>query len=97
VPSFAVDRNKRLLKVNGEFNQFLRILFAEIGDANLRHGLQINLETPVVQIFSELGHSGESRQCMMLVAHGARIRHVRTRIVAVPPHDPTALVGYVIP
>jgi predicted DNA-binding ribbon-helix-helix protein len=97
VPSFAVDRNKRLLKVNGEFNQFLRILFAEIGDSNLRQGLQINLETPIVQVFSELGHSGESRQCTMVVGHGARIRRVRTRMVAVPPHDPTALVGYIIP
>ena len=96
VPSFAVDRNKRLLKVNGEFNHFLRILFAEIGDSNMRHSLQINLETPVSEIFNTLGQSGDSTESMMVVAHGTRLRRVRTRMVAVPPHDPTALVGHII-
>lgn len=97
VPSFAVDRKKRLLRVNGEFNHFLRILFAQTGDTVPKHSLQINLETPVADIFERLGTSGESCDCMMNVLLDARVRRVRTRIVAVPPHEPTALVGYVIP
>ncbi|HEY9012912.1 MAG TPA: ribbon-helix-helix domain-containing protein [Devosia sp.] len=97
LPSFAVDRNKRLLRVNGEFNHFLRILFAETGDAVRRHSLQINLETPVAQLFETLASSGESCDCAMNIVLDTRVRRVRTRIVAVPPHDPTALVGYVIP
>jgi predicted DNA-binding ribbon-helix-helix protein len=96
VPSFAVDRDKRLVRVNGEFNQFLRILFAEMGET-ARSGLQINLERPVAQIFEELGRSGQSCESMMNVVMGSRFRRVRTRLIAVPPHDPTALVGYVIP
>jgi predicted DNA-binding ribbon-helix-helix protein len=97
VPAFAVDRNKRLIKVNGDFSQFLRSHFAEIGDSDLRRGLQINLETPISQIFDELGHSRGSRECVMAVAHETRLCRVRTRLVAIPPHDPTALVGYVVP
>jgi hypothetical protein len=96
VPSFAVDRDKRLIRVNGEFNHFLRILFAEMGET-VRSGLHINLERPVAQIFAELGRSGQSCECMMNVMMGTRVRRVRTRLVAVPPHDPTALVGYILP
>jgi len=96
VPSFAVDRNKRMLRANGEFSHFLRILFAQVGDAVPRHSVQINLETPVGQIFDMLGKSGASCECVMSVVLDTRVRRVRTRIVAVPPHDPTALVGYII-
>lgn len=97
LPAFAVDRNKRLIKVNADFSQFLRSHFSDMGDVDLRRGLQINLETPVSQIFDELGQSQGSRECVMTVAHGTRLRRVSTRLVAVPPHDPTALVGYVVP
>ena len=93
----GLSSNKRLLRVNGEFNHFLRILFAETGEAVRRHSLQINLETPVAQLFETLASSGESCDCAMNVVLDTRARRVRTRIVAVPPHDPTALVGYVIP
>lgn len=97
VPSFAVDRSKRLIRVNGEFNHFIRILFAEVGDSPSPRALQINLETPVGQIFEELGTSGDSRNCMMNVLMGTKVRKVRTKMVAVPPHKPTTLVGYVVP
>lgn len=97
VPSFAVDRNKRLLRANGEFSHFLRILFAQTSDGFPRHSVQINLETPVSRIFEILGKSGESCECTMNVLLDTRARRVRTRIVAVPPYDPTALVGYIIP
>jgi predicted DNA-binding ribbon-helix-helix protein len=96
VPSFAVDRDKKLLRVNGEFNHFLRILFAEMGGGD-RSGLQLNLEHPVAEIFADIGRTGESRECMLNVVMGTRFRRVRTRIVAVPPHNPAALVGYIIP
>lgn len=97
VPSFAINRSKRLIRVNGEFNRFIHILFAEGDDSAHPHGVQINLETPLAQVFEELGTSGESRNCMMDVLMGTRVRRIRTKLVAVPPHDPTVLVGYVIP
>jgi predicted DNA-binding ribbon-helix-helix protein len=96
VPSFAINRSKRLIRVNGEFNHFIHILFAD-GDSAGSRGVQINLETPLAQIFEDLGTSGESRACMMDVLMGTRVRRIRTKLVAVPPHDPTVLVGYVIP
>lgn len=98
VPSFAINRSKRLIRVNGEFNHFIHILFAETGDDDASaRSVQINLEMPITQVFEELGSSGESRQCMMNVLMGSRARRIRTKLVAVPPHDPTVLVGYVIP
>ncbi|MBU1307177.1 MAG: ribbon-helix-helix domain-containing protein [Alphaproteobacteria bacterium] len=96
VPSFAVDRKKKLIRVNAEFNHFLRILFAEMSETS-RNALQINLERPVTELFDELGRSGESVDSMMNVVLGSRFRRIRTRLVAVPPHAPTALVGFVTP
>lgn len=97
VPSFAINRNKRLIRVNGEFNHFIRMLFAEVDGSAPSHDVQINLETPIAQIFEELGTSGDSRDCMLNVLMDTRARRIRTKLVAVPPHDPTVLVGYVIP
>ena len=97
VPSFAVDSDKRLVRVNPEFNHFVRILFAETGTATARGSLQLNLETPVAEVFAQLGQSGEGKQFMLNVVADGKSRRTRTRIVAVPPHDPQGLVGYILP
>jgi predicted DNA-binding ribbon-helix-helix protein len=97
VPSFAVDKAKRIVRVNGEFNHFIRILFAETGDLASRKSLQLNLETPVAQIFADLGDGGTAQHYMLNITFEGRSRRTRTRIVAVPPHDPKVLVGYIIP
>ncbi len=97
VPSFAVDRAKRIVRVNGEFNHFVRILFAETSDPASKKSLQLNLETPVAKVFAELGQSGSAGQYMLNISVEGRSRRTRTRIVAVPPHDPRILVGYIIP
>jgi predicted DNA-binding ribbon-helix-helix protein len=97
VPSFAVDKAKRIIRVNGEFNHFLRILFAESGDLASKKLLQLNLETPVAQVFADLGGSGRAGQYMLNISVEGRSRRTRTRIVAVPPYDPRILVGYIIP
>ena len=97
IPSFAVDRAKRIVRVNGEFRHFVRILFAETGDVASKKSLQLNLETPVAQIFDELGGTGEARQYALNVTVEGRTRRTRTRIIAVPPHAPRVLVGYIIP
>jgi predicted DNA-binding ribbon-helix-helix protein len=96
VPSFAVDRMKRVLRINGEFTQFVRVLFAENGDALTGRALQLNLDTPVPEIFAALGTSGEARIFTMNVVVDGRARRVRTRILAVPPQKPEVLVGYVL-
>ncbi len=97
VPSFAVDRAKRIVRINGEFRHFVRILFAETGDVTANKSLQLNLETPVAQVFAELGDSGQARQYGLNVTVDGRTRRTRTRIVAIPPHEPKVLVGYIVP
>ena len=67
------------------------------GDVAGRKTLQLNLETPIAQVFAELGRGGESRQYMLKVVVDGKVRRTRTRIVAIPPHDPKILVGYIIP
>ncbi|HEY0854397.1 MAG TPA: ribbon-helix-helix domain-containing protein [Devosia sp.] len=95
VPSFAIDRDKRLVRVNAEFNQFLRGVLVQLGNPD-RGNLAFNLERPVADIFEELGTSGQSCECIVNITMGTRFRQIRSRMVAVPPHAPTALVGYVI-
>ena len=95
VPSFAIDRDKRLVRVNTEFNQFLRGVLAQLGNPD-RGSLALNLERPVADIFDELGTLGRSCECLVNITMGSRFRQIRSRMVAVPPHAPTALVGYVI-
>ncbi len=97
VPSFAVDRAKRVVRVNAEFNHFLRILFAETSGTFVARSLQLNLETPVSVIFDALRASGEHGQYMLNIVADGRARRTRTRIVAVPPHNPQILVGYIQP
>ncbi len=95
VPSFAIDRSKRLIRVNPEFTRFLRGVLTQLGDAD-RSAVALNLDRPVTDIFEELGHSGQSCECLVNIAVGSRFRQIRARLIAVPPHAPTALVGYVI-
>lgn len=96
VPSFAVDRAKRVLSVNAEFNHYVRILFAETGDAAPRRSLQLNLETPVSDVFDALGTAGEGKVVGLNVVVDGRAKRVRTKIVAIPPRNPDVLVGYII-
>lgn len=95
VPSFAIDKNKRLVRVNGEFSQFLRGVLTQLGNPD-RSSLTFNLDRQVSELFDVLGRSGQSLECIVNITAGTRFRQVRARMVAVPPHAPTALVGYVI-
>lgn len=97
VPSFAVDRTKHVLSVNAEFNHYVRILFAETRNAAPRRSLQLNLETPVHEVFDALGTGeGEGKVFGLSIVVDGRAKRVRTRIVAIPPHAPDVLVGYII-
>jgi predicted DNA-binding ribbon-helix-helix protein len=96
VPSFAVDRNKHVVRINGEFSRFIKVLFSEAGTALTGRPIQVNLETPVSQVFAELGTSGDAGLYTMNVVVDGRVRRMRTKIIAVPPHHPRVLVGYVV-
>jgi predicted DNA-binding ribbon-helix-helix protein len=95
VPAFAVDRDKRLLRVNNEFNRFLRGLVGGAQDIPAKGQLQVNLETPVAEIFTALGVSGEAFGTSINVTYAGRVSRAGVKMVAVPPADPKVLVGYV--
>jgi predicted DNA-binding ribbon-helix-helix protein len=94
-PSFAVDRDKRVVRANGEFRQFLSEVMAEFENSS-RDTLVFKLERPVEDLFEELGQSGQSCECMVNIIVGNRLRQFRAKLVAVPPHEPQVLVGYVL-
>jgi predicted DNA-binding ribbon-helix-helix protein len=95
VPAFAVDRDKRLVRVNLEFNRFIRALVGGVQDPNAKANLHVNLETPIADIFEVLGDSGEYYQTSINVSYAGRVNRVGVKLVAVPPADPKVLVGYV--
>jgi predicted DNA-binding ribbon-helix-helix protein len=96
VPSFAVDRNKHVVRINAEFSRFIKVLFSEARVSLSGRAIQVNLETPVSQVFDEIGITGEAGLYMMNVVVDGRVRRMRTKIIAIPPHNPQVLVGYVL-
>lgn len=93
--SFAVDREKRLVRVNEEFHRFLGDVLAEFGNAS-RENFVFRLGRAVEEIFSDLGQSGQSCECPVHVIAGGRLRQFRAKLIAVPPHKPEVLIGYVL-
>jgi predicted DNA-binding ribbon-helix-helix protein len=96
IPSFAINRQKKLLQVNPEFMQLLRIVSGNMSTNISANTAEIALETPVEQLFDRITQPNESAQSAMTIRIETRQRRVNTKIVAVPPWPPTTLVGYVL-
>jgi hypothetical protein len=96
VPSFAINRQKKLLQVNPEFIQFLRLVSGSMTAHISAETAQIAMDTPVEQLFEQIKQPHDSVQSTMTIRIDARQRRVTTKIVAVPPWPPTTLVGYII-
>jgi predicted DNA-binding ribbon-helix-helix protein len=96
IPSFAINRQKKLLQVNPEFMQFLRIVSGSVAGNISAEIAQISLETPVEQLFERIRLPTDSAQTQMTVRMDSRQRRVTAKIVAVPPGPPTILVGYIL-
>ncbi|HEY0918759.1 ribbon-helix-helix domain-containing protein [Devosia sp.] len=96
VPSFALNRHKRLLRANPEFVHYLRRLFAQPTVSVSPEVAQLSLERPLGQLFDELADDGTATRCLVTIRVGDQLRRATCRIVAAPPFPAQALVGFVL-
>jgi predicted DNA-binding ribbon-helix-helix protein len=102
VASLAVDRSRRLVRVNREFRALVRELSASDGepgaidDAALWQKTRVTIQTPVTTLFAEIGSSGASRDSLVTIRVGLNLRQRRMRMVGIPSAAPEALVGFVV-
>lgn len=94
-PSFALDRNKRLVRANTEFIRFVRSIGGSLDSAAPVDTAQLTLERPTEQIFAEVT-AGTSIECGVTVRVDNRERRSRARILVVPPGPPSMLVGFIV-
>lgn len=102
-PSLAVDRNRRLIRVNPEFRAFVRNLAGPADDPkpidenSLWRKTQVVIHTPVAGLFEDIGGSGQTRECLVSIRVGVNTRQRNMRMVGVPASAPEALVGFLTP
>lgn len=96
IPAFAINRQKRLLQVNPEFMQMLRLLSGKMSGVHSADSSQLTLETPVEQLFAELNTTSDWTQCNYSVRSEGRQKRGRAKIVPAPPFPASILVGYVL-
>lgn len=96
-PSFALDRQKRLVRVNEEFVRYLRTVVRTIvARAPSPEGAQLTLDRPIEQLFAEI-QSGGAMECAMSIRVDSHERRTHARIVIPPPAPANVLVGFILP
>lgn len=95
IPAFAINRQKKLLQVNPEFIQLLRILGGNLTENISADVIQLTLDTPTEDLFSAL-QSSSSVLCNYNIRLDTKQRRGRTKIVAVPPAPYSTLNGYIV-
>ncbi len=96
IPSYAMSRDKRLLKVNREFLRLLQLLAGNPRDGVALETTQLLLDTPLVEIFDILENDAHPHQCGVSIIVGSHRRRATTRVVRLPGHHVSAVVGYII-
>lgn len=91
-PSFALDRNKHLVRVNDEFVRYLRTVLSKSGPVEKA---QLILDRPAEALFSEL-EPGMSIECGLSVKVDNHERRTQARIIIPPPAPASVLVGFII-
>ncbi|KKB76830.1 hypothetical protein VW29_19515 [Devosia limi DSM 17137] len=91
-PAFALDRQKRLVRVNDEFVRYLRTIVAR---APSPEGAQLTLDRPIEQLFAEI-RPGAALECAMSIRVDTHERRTQVRIVIPPPAPANVLVGFVL-
>jgi predicted DNA-binding ribbon-helix-helix protein len=94
-PSFALDRRKKLVRVNAEFVRYLRSIVGGVTGAVPVDSAQLTLDRPTEQIFAE-AVAGMSIECGVSIRIDNRERRATARILVVPPHPANVLVGYML-
>lgn len=96
VPSFALNRQKRLISANAEFVQFLRGIPGDPAHAVSPEVAQLSLDRPIEEVFDELRTDGASVRCVLTMRVDNRHRRAACKIVGVPPLPAQAIVGYLL-
>jgi predicted DNA-binding ribbon-helix-helix protein len=91
-PSFALDRNKHLVRVNDEFVRYLRTVLSKSGPVEKA---QLILDRPTEALFAEL-EPGMAIECGLSIRVDNHERRTQARIVIPPPAPATVLVGFII-
>ena len=91
-PSFALDRNKHLVRVNDEFVRYLRTVMARTGPVEKA---QLRLDRPADAIFAELA-IGTAIECGASILVDNHERRTQARIVIPPPAPASVLVGFIL-
>jgi len=92
VPSFALDRNKHLVRVNDEFVRYLRTVLARSGPVEKA---QLKLDRPAEALFAEL-EPGTAVECGLSIQVDNHERRTHARIVIPPPSPSNVLIGFII-
>lgn len=90
-PSFALDRNKRLVRVNDEFVRYLRTVLAKSGPVDKA---QLKLDRPAELLFAEV-EMGTAIECGLSIQVDNHERRTQARIIIPPPSPADVLVGFI--
>ncbi|WP_169195976.1 ribbon-helix-helix domain-containing protein [Devosia sp. MC1541] len=91
-PSFALDKNKQLVRVNDEFVRYLRSVMAKAGAVERA---QLRLERPADVLLTEIP-AGSSIECGLSIHVDNHERRTQARIIIPPPAPANILVGFII-
>jgi predicted DNA-binding ribbon-helix-helix protein len=91
-PSFALDRQKRLVRVNDEFVRYLRTIVAR---ASSPDSAQLTLDRHIEQLFAEI-RPGTALECAMSIRVDTHERRTQVRVIVPPPAPANVLVGFVL-
>jgi predicted DNA-binding ribbon-helix-helix protein len=91
-PSFALDRQKRLVRVNDEFVRYLRTIVAR---ASSPDSAQLTLDRHIEQLFAEI-RPGAALECAMSIRVDTHERRTQVRVIVPPPAPANVLVGFVL-
>lgn len=96
IPSFALNRQKRLIAANQEFVQLVKGVSDPAVPGASPEVAQLSLDRPIEDVFAELSREDASMRCMLTIRIDNRHRIAACKIVAVPPLPTQAIVGYVL-
>ena len=91
-PSFALDRNKHLVRVNDEFVRYLR---AVLSKSDPVEKAQLILDRPAEALFAEL-EPGMAIECGLSIKVDNHERRTQARIIIPPPAPAAVLVGFIV-
>jgi predicted DNA-binding ribbon-helix-helix protein len=94
--SFAMARDKRLLKVNLEFLRLLRTVSGNSANAVELDNSHLSLDTPLVEIFDLIEQEGRPHQCGLTITAAGRQRRAVAKVIGLPGRPLAAVVGFII-